>query len=55
MFLLLKYLEKSLKLDLKIDNVYTLYSHDEIFQWYTSYTDQKLKPNQVKIVLFGSI
>lgn len=31
-----------------INNVYTLYSHDDIFQWYTSYTDQKLKPNRVK-------
>jgi len=33
---------------LKINNVYTLYSHDDIYQWYTSYTDQMLNPHKVK-------
>ncbi|XP_022178741.1 protein KIAA0100 isoform X2 [Myzus persicae] len=43
-----KYFKKSFKFDLKINNVYTLYSHDDIYQWYTSYTDQMLNPHQLK-------
>lgn len=50
--ILFQYFNKSLKFDLKINNVYTLYSHDDIFLWYTSCTDQILKSHQVNSLCY---
>ncbi|XP_050545881.1 protein KIAA0100 isoform X3 [Daktulosphaira vitifoliae] len=42
-----KYLKNVLKLDIRANDLYALYSHDEFFLWYTLYTNPILKSYQL--------